>query len=83
MSVSELLKLDLKQVSKIKVNIEQPDPDVQTIQKYKNFNRFITTYHQLHTPEGIRKMWYRDRKTLAFIIVVICLLLIWILGGAD
>ncbi|GAB4188084.1 MAG: hypothetical protein OHK0057_13660 [Thermoflexibacter sp.] len=83
MSVSKLLKLDLKQVSKIKVNIEQPDPDTQTIQKYKNFNRFITTYHQLHTPEGIRKMWYRDRKTLAFIIVVICLLLIWILGGID
>ncbi len=83
MNVSYLSKLASKQVTKIKVNIEKPDPDTQTIRKYKNFNTFITIYHQLHSPEGISKMWYRDRKTLVFIVIVICLLLIWMLGGAD
>lgn len=66
--------------NKIKVNIEKPDPDTQTIRKYKDFNNFVTTYHQLHTQEGLRKMWYRDKKTLAFIVIMICLLLIWVLG---
>jgi hypothetical protein len=69
--------------NKIKVNIDKPDPDTQTIRKHKNFNTFITTYHQLHTPDGIRKMWYKDRKTLVFIVIVICLLLMWILGELD
>ncbi len=66
--------------NKIKVNIEKPDPDTNTIRKHKNFNHFVDTYHQLHTQEGIRKMWYKDKKTLAFIAIIICLLLIWLLG---
>lgn len=67
-------------MTKIKVNIEKPDPDTQTIHRHKNFNQFITTYHEMHTPVGFQKMWQKDRKKVAFIIVVICLILIWLLA---
>jgi len=66
--------------NKIKVTIEKPDPDTKTIRKYKDFNNFVTIYQQLHTQEGIRKMWYKDKKTLAFIAIVVCLILIWLFG---
>lgn len=63
-------------MTKIKVNINKEPPSRKVIHKYKNFDNFIDTYHKLHTQKGIREMWYRDKKKLAYIAIIICLLLI-------
>ena len=70
-------------MTKIKVNINKPDPPKEVIHKYKNFDNFMDTYQKLHTQEGIRDMWYRDRKKLAFIAVIISLLLIWLFSENE
>lgn len=68
-------------MSKIKVNINKELSPKRVIQKHKNFDNFLDTYHKLHTQKGIREMWYRDKKKLAYIAIIICLILILLFGN--
>ena len=67
-------------MTKIKLNLDKPDPPAHVIHKHKNFNNFMDTYQKLHTQKGIRDMWYRDKKTLAWIAILLMLLLIYVLA---
>ena len=62
---------------KIKVNINKPDPGPETIRKYKNYNGFLKQYQDLHTPNGIYRMWKKDPVKMSMIIVFLALLLIF------
>jgi len=66
---------------KLKVNINKPDPSKETIQKYKKYDSVIDTYHKLHSPRGIRELWYKDRRLLALIVTILMLLLILLFEG--
>jgi len=65
-------------MTKINVNINKDIPPKRVIHKHKDFDNFLSTYHKLHTQKGIRDMWYRDKKKLAYIAIIIALLLILI-----
>lgn len=70
-------------MAQIKVNINKPDPSKEAIHKYKNYNSFLETYQQLHTPNGIGKMFYRDKVKLSMIVVFIMLLLIYLFADLE
>ncbi|MFT5619431.1 MAG: hypothetical protein ACI85I_002677 [Arenicella sp.] len=70
-------------MTKIKVNINKPDPTPETIRKYKNYGGFISDYQQLHTPNGIYKMWREKPVKFSMIIVFICLFLIYLLSDWE
>ncbi len=70
-------------MTKIKVNINKPDPTPETIRKYKNYGGFIDDYQQLHTPNGIYRMWRKKPVKFSMIIVFICLLLIFLLSDWE
>ena len=72
-------------MTKIKVNINKPDPTPQEIKKYKNYNTFVSDYQKLHTPNGIYRMWRKDPVKFSMIIVFLVLLLLYVLGewGTD
>ncbi len=70
-------------MTKIKVNINKPDPSPETIRKYKDYPSFMRTYQELHTPKGIRKMMYRDPVKLSMIVVFLVLILLWVLSEFE
>ena len=70
-------------MTKIKVNINKPDPPKQVINKYKNTDGFLQTYQRLHTPNGIAQMLYKDKVKLSMIVVFLMLLLIFVLTDID
>ncbi|UZR94021.1 hypothetical protein [Chondrinema litorale] len=67
-------------MTKIRVEIDRPDPPKEKIRKYKNYNKFQTEYHKFHSQHGIRELWYRDKKKLAYIAIIVVLVLLWILS---
>ncbi|MBX2843617.1 MAG: hypothetical protein KTR26_17740 [Flammeovirgaceae bacterium] len=68
---------------KIKVNIDKPDPPKRVIHKHKNFNNFMDSYHKFHTQDGIREMWYRDKKTLAYIAIAMAFILLMLFSKDE
>ncbi|WP_020530841.1 hypothetical protein [Flexithrix dorotheae] len=68
---------------KIKVNIDKPDPPKRVIHKHKNFNNFMDSYHKFHTQDGIREMWYRDKKTLAYIAIAVVFILLMLFSKDE
>ena len=67
-------------MTKIKVNINKPDPSSETIRKYKDYRGFLRTYQALHTPRGIAKMMYRDKVKLSMVVVFLILILLFALS---
>lgn len=73
-------------MSSIKVNINKPDPSPQAIRKHKNYQSFMQTYQDLHTPRGLARMLYRDRMKISLIVVIAALFLLYLfneLGEED
>jgi len=68
-------------MSKLKININKPDPSKESIQKYKKYDSVIDTYHKFHSPRGIRELWYKDKRLLALIVTILMLLLILLFEG--
>ena len=46
----------MKKSRTILIKIDKPDPKPEEIQRYKNFNRFVNQFYQIHTPAGFRWM---------------------------
>lgn len=69
-------------MSKIKVHINRPEPDRETIGRHKDFKTFSERYEQYYRQDGIRRMLLgsnRDRKRLIYIVIVlITLLILWL-----
>jgi hypothetical protein len=70
-------------MTKIKVNINKPDSTPETIKKYKNYGGFLHDYQQLHTPNGIYKMWRKKPVKFSMIVVFICLFLIYLFSDLE
>ena len=69
-------------MSKIKVHINRPEPDKDTISKHKDFKRFSERYEQYYRQDGIRRMLSgsnRDRRRLVYIVIIlVTLLILWL-----
>lgn len=69
-------------MGKIKVHINRPEPDKETIRKHKDFNRFSERYEQYYRQDGIRKMLFgttRDKRRLVYIVIILLtLLILWL-----
>ena len=70
-------------MTKLKININKADPPPEVIRKYKRFDSLRDNYHKFHSARGLARLWYRDKKLLAFIITLLMLLLIWVLEGFE
>ena len=70
-------------MSKLKININKPDPSSESIKKHKNYDGFLKQYQELHTPNGIYRMWKKDPVKMSMIIVFISLLLIFLLSDWE
>jgi len=67
-------------MAKIRVEIDREDPPVERIRTYKNYKRFVSEYHRFHSQRGLSELWYRDKKRLAYVAIIVVLILLWILG---
>ncbi|ELR73618.1 hypothetical protein C900_02703 [Fulvivirga imtechensis AK7] len=63
-------------MTRIKVKINAPMPGAETIDKYRDFDRFMDNYRKYYSTEGIRDMLYKDRKKLVFIVIIILFLML-------
>jgi len=70
----------VKEIRNILIKINRPDPRPELIHKYKNFNRFVDRFYNLHTPSGFRWMLKSNIKKLVLILIIALLLLMWLLG---
>lgn len=69
-------------MSKIRVHINRPEPDKETISRHKDFKRFSERYEQYYRQDGIRRMLSgsnRDRRRLVYIVIIlVTLLILWL-----
>ena len=66
---------------RLKINVDKPDPTPEVIRRYKRPYRDVVEQHrQLHSLSGLRQLWLKDKKRLAYIVIVLVLLLLWLLG---
>ena len=65
-------------MTKIRVEIDRKDPPKERIRKFKNYKHFISDYHKFHSQDGIRELWYKDKKKLAYIAIIVVMILLWI-----
>lgn len=65
-------------MTRIKVAIDRSDPPKERIVQYKNFNNFMRDYQRFHSHKRHDKLWYRDKKKLAYIAIIVALILIWL-----
>lgn len=63
-------------MTRIRVKINTPVPAAETIDKYRNFERFMDSYKKYYSTAGIRDMLYKDRKKLVFIVIIILFLML-------
>jgi hypothetical protein len=70
-------------MAKLNIEIDKEDIPVERIRKHKNFQNFLTQYHAYHTPAGIAKLWYRNKRLLAWIAILACLLLMGLFAAID
>ena len=69
-------------MGKIKVHIDPPEPDEETIRKHKNYKRFSERYEQYYRQDGIRRMLFgttKDKRRLVYIVIILLtLLILWL-----
>lgn len=63
-------------MTKISVKVNNPTPGLETIHRYRDFNRFMDEYRKYYSTSGIREMLYNDRKKLVFIVIIILFLML-------
>jgi len=68
-------------MTRIKVEIDRKDPPVERIRRYKNYKKFVSEYHRFHSQHGLSELWYRDKKRLAYVAIIIALILLWLFGS--
>ena len=67
-------------MSKVKIHIDEPDPNPETIRKYKNFNKVLgrgklTRFQHFGK---FRKLYFRHKtfRIILILIFILCLLLL-------
>lgn len=68
-------------MAKLKVVIGKPEPSKEVINwyKYRSNNQLMKDYQRLHSYQGIKRLFYRDRMLLyvVAVVLIIFLYLIW------
>ena len=73
-------------MGKIKVHINRPEPDKETISRHKDFKTFSARYEQYYRQDGIRRMLLgsnKDRRRLIYIVIILLTLLILLLADEE
>lgn len=65
----------------IKVKINAPQPPLETVRTYRDFDRFMDNYRKYYSTSGIRDLLYKDRKKLVYLVIVIIFLLLLLFGN--
>ncbi|MTI38737.1 hypothetical protein [Fulvivirga lutimaris] len=63
-------------MTKLKVNINKPQPPLEVIHKYRDFGGLMQKYTKYYRTDGIRHMLYNDRKKLVYIVIIIVFILL-------
>ena len=65
-------------MSKIKLHIDPPKIDKETIQKHKDYEAFIRGYKRFHSFQAMRTLW-RNKRLMNLVTIIGVLLLIFFL----
>lgn len=63
-------------MAKIKVKINSPEPPIETIHRYRDFDGLMGKYQKYYTSHGIRDMLYNDRRKLVYVVLIILFILL-------
>ena len=63
-------------MTKLKVNINKPQPPLDIIHKYRDFGSLMQRYTKYYRTDGIRHMLYNDRRKLVYIVIIIVFILL-------
>ncbi|MEQ8476554.1 hypothetical protein [Fulvivirga sp.] len=63
-------------MTKLKVNINKPQPPLEVIHKYRDFGGLMQQYSKYYRTDGIRHMLYNDRRKLVYIVIIIVFILL-------
>ena len=65
----------------IKVKINATQPSLDTVRKYRDFDRFMDNYRKYYSTGGIRNLLYKDRRKLVYLVILIIFLLLLLFGN--
>lgn len=66
-------------MSKVKIHIDSQDPSLETIRKYKDFNKVKGQLPAQYSFWGQRKLFFKDKKFQVLLILLGLLFLLYLL----
>ncbi len=67
--------------NEIKTHIDPQDPSIESIRKYKNFDRINTPMVRVHRFEGLKKLFQKNTRFRVLALLAWLLFICWILDA--